>query len=282
MAEMEGWPFWAPSDDDVHQRALRLADVGEGTRFVELGCGDGRVLVAAALRGASVVGIESDPDMADVARKRLADAGVDGEILEGDIFDLDLTGDVFFAYLSPATLQRLVTCLPGTGTLVTVDFAVPGLVANASETNLNLYRLPGRLSRRRRRAGWQSAGSLANPIPDHETLTCLQVVAPGGPLRLTVTGSLERSAAVRLGADEAEAGDVVAVDLRWGPEVDGARVTGEIRIDGLPPHPVFALYAGDSGELWELSDEGVDNLDRRFRSWAGLTTIDEVLAAAEG
>ena len=282
MAEMEGWPFWAPSDDDVRERALRRADVGEGTRFVELGCGDGRVLVAAAQRGATVVGIESDPDMADVARKRLADAGIDGEILEGDIFDLDLSGDVLFAYLSPATLQRLVSHLPRTGTLVTVDFAVPGLVPDAAEDNLNLYRLPGRRARRRRRAGWPSAGSLANPIPDHETLTCLQLVAPGGPLQLTVTGSLKRAAAVRLGADGAEAGDLVAVDVRWAPDEDGTRVSGEIRIDGLPPHPVFALYAGDSGELWELSDEGVDNLARRFRSPAPLATIDEVLAAAEG
>jgi hypothetical protein len=87
---------------------------------------------------------------------------------------------------------------------------------------------------------------------------------------------------VRLGADEAAEGQVVAVDLRWGPEDDGTLVTGEIRIDGLPPHPVFALYAGDSGELWELSDEGVENLRRRFRSRnAPLTTIDEVLEAAE-
>jgi SAM-dependent methyltransferase len=273
--DLEGWPFWAPSDDDVRERALRLAEVGRGTRFVELGCGDGRVLVAAAQRGASVLGIESDPDMADVARKRLADAGIDGEIVEGDIFELDLSGDVLFAYLSPATLQRLVPLLPRRGTLVTVDFAVPGLVADAEEDRLNLYRLPGKRARRRRRTGWPSAGSLSNPIPDHETLTCLQIVAPGGPLNMTVTGSLKRAAAVRLGADEAAEGQVVAED-------DGTLVTGEIRIDGLPPHPVFALYAGDSGELWELSDEGVENLRRRFRSRnAPLTTIDEVLEAAE-
>lgn len=56
--------------------ALDLADVGEGTHLVDLGCGDGQVLIAAARRGARVTGVESDPALAQTARDALTAAGL--------------------------------------------------------------------------------------------------------------------------------------------------------------------------------------------------------------
>ncbi len=57
--DKNGAPF-VPMEPDVVARALELASVGPGDRFYELGSGDGRVVIAAALRGADSVGIEID------------------------------------------------------------------------------------------------------------------------------------------------------------------------------------------------------------------------------
>src|SRR3982751_238116 len=43
------------------QTALKLADLKSGQTLLELGCGDGKVLIAAAQRGLHVVGYELNP-----------------------------------------------------------------------------------------------------------------------------------------------------------------------------------------------------------------------------
>src|SRR5687768_4519465 len=83
--EVEGWPFWAPSDEASVEAALDLAAVGPGDRVADLGCGDGHVLVRATQRGAKVVGVETDAELAQQARDALAAAGADGEVIEGDL-----------------------------------------------------------------------------------------------------------------------------------------------------------------------------------------------------
>lgn len=49
------------------ETALRLADLKPGDRLLELGCGDGRVLIAAAKKGLNVVGYELNPLLALIA-----------------------------------------------------------------------------------------------------------------------------------------------------------------------------------------------------------------------
>jgi len=293
-----GWPFFAPAAGDAVEAALDLAGLRSGEHLVDLGCGDGQVLVAAARRGARVTGVECDGDLAAEARRALAAAGVPadrGRVVEADLFDPALFGpgedddevgsgdggdsrdglgalgptDVLFSYLSPATLQRLTPALrarPRGTRLVTVDFAVPDLVADATGGPASLYRLPGRWRRPRpRRVGWPAdgAGTLCVAAGDVSSLTCLTAVHAGGPVRLQLTGDLARHAALAAGTDEAEPGRPVAVDIRWKPRPPGTLATGEVRVDGLPVHPLTVLFtegeATDHGQ-WNLTGEGCEAL----------------------
>ena len=160
------------------EAALDLAGVSSGDRVIDLGCGDGQVLLAAARRGATVSGIEADPDLAEEARGNLAGAGVEAEIRTGDLFDpgLPLDADVFFTYLAPATLQRLLPRLAPhrSARLVTVDFDVPGLTPTRRSGSARLYVLPGR-RRPVGAPGWPCAGTLVATVPDHQSLSCLDV-----------------------------------------------------------------------------------------------------------
>src|ERR1041385_8452729 len=89
--------FWAPTPEGSMLEALDLAGIEPGTRFLDLGCGDGRVLIEAAKRGASVRGIDIDPEMAEVARARLEEAGIPGTVEVADIAVADLCADVIYA-----------------------------------------------------------------------------------------------------------------------------------------------------------------------------------------
>ena len=282
-ATLETWPFWAPSEEASVQAALDLAGVGPGTRLVDLGCGDGQVLLAAAERGATVAGIEADPTLAREAAGHLAEAGVDAVVTTGDLLDptLELDADVYFTYLAPATLQRLLPALSTKvgARLVTVDFAVPHLVPDRRVDPVRLYRLPGR-RRGVGAPGWSTAGTLVATVPDCQSLTCLELVHAGGPVESRLAGTLAEVVSVVTGADHVEGPAHLAVDLRWEPMPAGTLVGGTIRVSGTEDHAVFVIATTDTEGVWDLSEDGVDGLRRALRRRQRPATLTEVLAAA--
>jgi SAM-dependent methyltransferase len=266
--EATGWPFFAPSAMSSVEAALDLAGVGAGDRFADLGCGDGQVLVAAARRGAHVLGVEIDEDLAAQAREALAANDLAGEVVVADLFEVDLDLDVAFTYLSPATLQRLLPRLRRQRglRLVTVDFAVPDLVPVTVRWPTHLYRMPGRL-RRPRAPGWSSAGTLVTTVADVESLTCLEARVASGPVALEVSAGLRGAGTFQTGADDAGEGRLVAVDVRWVAHPAGTVRSGTVRLPGLEPHLVVVAFSHDEDEqgAWELSEQGAAQLAAALR-----------------
>lgn len=286
-----GWPFFAPSPVEHVDAALALAAVGTDDHLVDLGCGDGQVLLAAARRGARVTGVESDPELADTARRALAGADVrDGRVVQGDLFAPDLFDQldpptVVFCYLSPATLQRLtprLRALPEGTRLVTVDFPVPDLVPDALVEGAHLYVAP--LHQRRNRpslTGWSHPGTLCVMPPSVISLTCLEVRHPGGDVDLSLSGGLPRYASAAAGLARAGRGQRVAVDLRWQAWAPGTIAHGYVSIDGLAPHLVVVVFSHDDQGQWDLSDLGCTALLSRLRTRTlpPPTSVDDLLGA---
>jgi SAM-dependent methyltransferase len=79
--------------DDVVARMLSLADTSSRDTVYDLGCGDGRIPIAAAKKyGAHGVGLDIDPKLVELARANAKAAGVEGlvefrveNVLEADI-----------------------------------------------------------------------------------------------------------------------------------------------------------------------------------------------------
>lgn len=121
-----------PQDPDVHftpvpervlVEMLRIADVGRDDVVYDLGCGDGRVVIAAALAGARrAVGVDIDAARVAESAERARAAGVDARVgfREEDFFTTDLTpATVVALYLLDSLNVRLrpkilAECLPGT------------------------------------------------------------------------------------------------------------------------------------------------------------------------
>jgi SAM-dependent methyltransferase len=99
----------------VAKEMLRMADVQPGAKMVDLGAGDGRIVIAAArLPGVQAVGVEIDPLRCLVANGLIALHGLRGRarVHWGNMFDFDLSdADVVTLYLWRSTNRRLAPSL---------------------------------------------------------------------------------------------------------------------------------------------------------------------------
>ena len=118
----------------VVDRMLAMAVIRPGETLYDLGCGDGRILIAAAQKyGAKAVGIEISPKLVAKAKAAIERAGLEdrARVIQGDLLDADLTGaDVVTIYLATSSNERLRPRLerflkPG-ARVVSHDYAVPG------------------------------------------------------------------------------------------------------------------------------------------------------------
>ena len=98
------------SPEEVVDRMLRIADVGADDYLIDLGSGDGRIVIGAAKRGARALGIDIDPTLVAKGRENAAAAGVSDrtKFVAQDLFDTDLSrASVVTMYLLPEVNLRL-------------------------------------------------------------------------------------------------------------------------------------------------------------------------------
>jgi SAM-dependent methyltransferase len=102
-------PF-VPTPENVVDKMIELAGVKKGDVVYDLGSGDGRIVIAAAKRGARAIGFEIDPDLVAESRANIQKAGVQefAEIRNQDILTVDLSGaSVVTMYLLPDVNLKL-------------------------------------------------------------------------------------------------------------------------------------------------------------------------------
>jgi tRNA G37 N-methylase Trm5 len=107
-------PYIAPfvtTPQEVVDRMLEVAQISPGDLLYDLGAGDGRIVITAAMRyGAKSVGFEIDPTLVTLSRRNIREAGAEhlAEIREEDIRNVDLSpASVVTMYLYPAANLRL-------------------------------------------------------------------------------------------------------------------------------------------------------------------------------
>lgn len=103
LAQLPVAPYVSTPEADVEQM-LDMAAVAPGDYLIDLGSGDGRIVIAAARRGARAHGVELDPELVQLARQRAQQAGVAAlaTFSHGDAFEADLSAaTVVTLYLLP-------------------------------------------------------------------------------------------------------------------------------------------------------------------------------------
>ena len=104
--------IYVPTPPEVVDAMLQLAGVTKKDVVYDLGCGDGRIPVAAATKyGARAVGIDIDPQRVQEANENVKKNGVEKlvTIRNDDLFTIDLSeASVVTLYLLPSLNQRLI------------------------------------------------------------------------------------------------------------------------------------------------------------------------------
>jgi SAM-dependent methyltransferase len=228
---------------------LDLARVAPGERLVDLGSGDGRIVVAAAQRGAIALGIEIDERLVERSREtarrlRLADRAT---FVTQDLFETDLSSaNVVTLYLLPDVNRRLAprflaTLAPGTR-IVSHDYGLGAWPPDASIV-VDAPDKPVNVEKKSRLFYWVVPAQLAGRWTDG---------ASNGAVSLDIAQQYQRvSGSLRLAgrefafADRSIDGDRLAlalsspagtIDLTL--RVRGATLTGELREPGRAPLPI--------------------------------------------
>ncbi len=145
---------WVPTGRKIARRMYELVEVKPGERVLDLGSGDGALLITAAKEfGAQGIGYEFHPGLRFLARVRARLAGVADrvEFRGQNFFHATLPDtDVIATYLFSEVQQRLEPILkaryPSGTRLVSRTFVYPTLPLVKSETmegeRIFVYRLP--------------------------------------------------------------------------------------------------------------------------------------------
>lgn len=142
-----GWGVGAPylpiRARDI-QDAFTLVSLSDQDVVVDLGSGDGRILLAAVERGARVIGYELNPFLAWISRWRLRRFGSRAVICRKDLRRADLSSASVVFIFGITSLMPAVTSLIQSQTqplqIVSFAFDLPGLTPVAHKGIATLYR----------------------------------------------------------------------------------------------------------------------------------------------
>jgi hypothetical protein len=163
---------YVPTPQVVVDTMLRMANVGRDDYLIDLGSGDGRIVITAAKHGARALGVDLDRQLLGLARDAAKREGVEDRATfrEQNLFETDLAGaTVVTTYLLPDMNLRLrpkILDLPPGTRIVAHDYHMGEWLPDDRETlpvpekkvgtvgisYIYMWRVPARVAGR-----WQGA-----------------------------------------------------------------------------------------------------------------------------
>lgn len=235
QAPIEQAPF-ITTPPEVVERMLALAGTGAQDFVVDLGSGDGRIVIAAAQKfGARGLGVDLDPRLVALSRDNARAAGVADRAAfeQRDVLLTDLAAaTVVTLYLLPSIIDRLQPKLldelrPG-ARIVSHAFAMVGWKPDRMETlrltrrhdgqgdesRVLLWVVPAKV-----RGSWRAPGWRVRISQNYQEIE-VEGEAFGAPLQ--VRAAKLEGAAIRFSAE----------GLAFSGRVEGGRIAGELRRGG--------------------------------------------------
>ena len=127
------------------ETALQLANLMPGQTMIELGCGDGKVLIAAAQTGVHAVGYELNPILAAIAWYRTRKFKGSVRVVWGNFWNKPWPeAEAIFTFLHPRLMKKLDTKIVQSSMqnvkLVSFAFTIPDREPVDEKNGVFLYR----------------------------------------------------------------------------------------------------------------------------------------------
>lgn len=269
---------YVPTPQAVVDRMLEIARVGPNDYLIDLGSGDGRIVITAAKKyGAQGFGVDTDHQRVEESIENARRAGVANRVAfyQRDIFDTKLAeATVITLYLLPQVNRRLrprlLSLRPGTR-IVSHDFSMGAwrpdehvVVAapdkfsgSGSQSDIYFWVVPARVAGR-----WSWTSTVAGKTHNYEVNLQQSYQAISGTAR--VGGRLVKLDRAALRGDE--------LHLEFAINVDGARLkhvlTGRVEGDN-----VFGTAALSGRRLESRRDWSARRLARHASAAAGVDRL---------
>lgn len=140
-------PFIASNDIKV-KTMLELAEVRRGEKSLDLGAGDGKLVIAFAQKGALAYGVEIDETLVELARHNIKKKGLEKKaaIIKGDFFNISLGSyDIITIYGLTNVMRKLegkIRFEAKKGCRVICNyFPFPNLKPDKTKDGVNLYKI---------------------------------------------------------------------------------------------------------------------------------------------
>ena len=142
--------FWGgvyvPTLTDRVEKIIRYLDIKPGDKIVDLGSGDGRLLIAAARAGAKAFGYEICPRLAGIARKKIREAGLENKafvfrknLWRQDLGEFDSVVVYGMRHMMKGLEEKFEKELKPGAKVVSNYFALPNWKPESSEDNIYFY-----------------------------------------------------------------------------------------------------------------------------------------------
>jgi precorrin-6B methylase 2 len=122
--------IWYPTPHELVDVMIKMAGLTSADYLIDLGSGDGRIVIAAAKKGINAAGVEFNPDMVEYSKKNAEREGVADktDFIKADFFEYDMSkATVITMFLLPELNRKLKPLLlelkPGTR-IITNSFSM--------------------------------------------------------------------------------------------------------------------------------------------------------------
>jgi 2-polyprenyl-3-methyl-5-hydroxy-6-metoxy-1,4-benzoquinol methylase len=112
---------WQPTPQVVVDKMLEMAKITPEDYLIDLGSGDGRIVITAAKRGVRALGIEYNPDLVELSTATAAQEGVSDKatFIKADLFETDFSQATVITMFLESDLNlrlrpKLLDMKPGT------------------------------------------------------------------------------------------------------------------------------------------------------------------------
>ena len=139
--------FFAPSKMETVEKMLALSDIKLGEKAVDLGSGDGRLVIAFAKAGVEAHGYEINPFLIRWSRRKIKEAGLGdrafihgGNFWKEDFSSFDVVTVFGIGYMMKKLENKLKKELKPGSRMVSNCFVFPSLSYIKKEGNIYLYK----------------------------------------------------------------------------------------------------------------------------------------------